>query len=409
MTEDVPIKRGRGRPRKERLPRRGRAQSPFLLTPKQRAALPATSPLRRALSALPAVPATLTGALELADLPIELPGVRTALTDEQKQAAEKILRELYEHEVNPYANNSRRSIRADWRHWIAFCVAKNRIAMPIAFADLKTFLDALIAAGYQRATLDHLLFTLKLTSQLWSCPDPTDNLVARWYWQQMGRERLSRDQHQAAALNVEDLEAIAEATDASSPRALRDQAFAAVAYDLMARASELVAIEWEHIDFGADPDEGGATCKVPRSKGDQLGKGVQLYLTAPTVQVVRAWAPHRFAENPYLFHALPRYADQPMDRTRPLAVREASRIFERLAQRSGGAKALSGHSARVGAAQDMTRAGLDLPAIMQAGRWKSPSMPARYAAKEIASRAGKNRATALRKLKKSTTPHDLDN
>lgn len=48
----------------------------------------------------------------------------------------------------------------------------------------------------------------------------------------------------------------------------------------------------------------------------------------------------------------------------------------------------------------MTRAGMDLPAIMQAGRWKSPGMPARYAEKELASRSGKNRKAALEKLRK---------
>ena len=32
---------------------------------------------------------------------------------------------------------------------------------------------------------------------------------------------------------------------------------------------------------------------------------------------------------------------------------------------------VSGHSTRVGAAQDMVAYGIELPAIMQAGRWKS--------------------------------------
>ena len=39
---------------------------------------------------------------------------------------------------------------------------------------------------------------------------------------------------------------------------------------------------------------------------------------------------------------------------------------------------LSGHSTRVGAAQDMIAYGLELPAILQAGRWKSTSMVNRY-------------------------------
>jgi hypothetical protein len=38
---------------------------------------------------------------------------------------------------------------------------------------------------------------------------------------------------------------------------------------------------------------------------------------------------------------------------------------------------ISGHSTRVGAAQDMLRYGEQLPAIMQAGRWKTAQMVAR--------------------------------
>ena len=39
---------------------------------------------------------------------------------------------------------------------------------------------------------------------------------------------------------------------------------------------------------------------------------------------------------------------------------------------------LSGHSMRIGAAQDMLVAGFDALAIMQAGGWKSPSVVLRY-------------------------------
>jgi integrase len=39
---------------------------------------------------------------------------------------------------------------------------------------------------------------------------------------------------------------------------------------------------------------------------------------------------------------------------------------------------LSGHSMRVGAAQDLAAAGIDLGAIMHAGGWKSPDMVMRY-------------------------------
>ncbi len=57
----------------------------------------------------------------------------------------------------------------------------------------------------------------------------------------------------------------------------------------------------------------------------------------------------------------------------------ARRVVDR---RTGEANPLaigfSGHSLRVGAAQDLLAAGVDLPGLMQAGRWSSPIMPARY-------------------------------
>ena len=46
----------------------------------------------------------------------------------------------------------------------------------------------------------------------------------------------------------------------------------------------------------------------------------------------------------------------------------------------------SGHSPRVGMAQDLARDGCELPALMQAGRWQSSAMPARYVRGELAGR-----------------------
>lgn len=64
------------------------------------------------------------------------------------------------------------------------------------------------------------------------------------------------------------------------------------------------------------------------------------------------------------------------ERMSPAAVR---RVVDR---RTGEAKPLavgfSGHSLRVGAAQGLLVAVVDLPGLMQAGRWTSPVIPARY-------------------------------
>ena len=46
----------------------------------------------------------------------------------------------------------------------------------------------------------------------------------------------------------------------------------------------------------------------------------------------------------------------------------------------------SAHSARVGMAQDLSAAGAELPELMTAGRWDSPTMPARYTEAQAAGR-----------------------
>jgi hypothetical protein len=39
---------------------------------------------------------------------------------------------------------------------------------------------------------------------------------------------------------------------------------------------------------------------------------------------------------------------------------------------------VSGHSTRVGAAQDLAALNIDLASVMQAGRWKTTAVPMRY-------------------------------
>jgi hypothetical protein len=58
-------------------------------------------------------------------------------------------------------------------------------------------------------------------------------------------------------------------------------------------------------------------------------------------------------------------------------------IFKAMAKRArlspGDVAQISGHSCRVGAAQDIIRYGADIAGAMQAGRWRSPTMVGRYA------------------------------
>ena len=90
---------------------------------------------------------------------------------------------------------------------------------------------------------------------------------------------------------------------------------------------------------------------------------------------------------------------------RALTTRTLQNIFKRANEKLEGLSPIgfapfSGHSARVGAAEDMAAANIGGTAIQLAGGWKSPTMPARYARKGNVKNAGAAQLARLRAEKK---------
>src|SRR5579862_7790959 len=75
-------------------------------------------------------------------------------------------------------------------------------------------------------------------------------------------------------------------TAGESLPATRERALICVAYDTMARRSELVALDVE--DFGCLSD-GTGRALIRRSKTDQAGEGNAAYLSRTTVRYVKLW------------------------------------------------------------------------------------------------------------------------
>ena len=100
------------------------------------------------------------------------------------------------------------------------------------------------------------------------------------------------------------------------------------------------------------------------------------WLSPRTAAALRAWLDcARIASGP-LFRAIRKNG---VAKPSPLEPGEIARLLKNMAAKAGIDSAMiSGHSARVGMSQDLVAAGADLAAVMQAGRWKTPTMPARY-------------------------------
>lgn len=130
-----------------------------------------------------------------------------------------------------------------------------------------------------------------------------------------------------------------------------------------------------HLHTSAD---GKWSVLIARSKSDQAGDGRIAWLSPETVDRLERWLEvSGIVEGP-LFRSLHlgRLSETGLDTS------SIRRLIKRAAKRAGletgvGTE-LSGHSMRVGAAQDMLVAGFDAVAIMQAGGWKSTAVLLRY-------------------------------
>ena len=65
---------------------------------------------------------------------------------------------------------------------------------------------------------------------------------------------------------------------------------------------------------------------------------------------------------------------------------QIGRRVQAAARAAGLGDGYTGHSGRVGMAQDLVKSGVELSALMTAGRWKSSKMPARYTERQAADR-----------------------
>ncbi len=142
--------------------------------------------------------------------------------------------------------------------------------------------------------------------------------------------------------------------------------------DTLCRSYELSVMEVQQVTFEND---GSATILIPRSKSGIAGDGRIAYLSPATPEHLVRWLVMSNLQNGPLFRAL--HLKRPYDGA--LETSSIRRIIKRATERAGIiANELSGHSMRVGAAQDMMAAGFDTLAIMQAGGWKSANVVLRY-------------------------------
>ena len=178
------------------------------------------------------------------------------------------------------------------------------------------------------------------------------------------RRGLSRDQ-------VGVMANAAQRTDTTS--GARDAALLLVMSDALLRIGEAVAIDCEHISTEAD---GSGRLRIPSSKTDQEGQGAVQYLHPTTLKAVE-----RLKE-------LAGYTAGPLFRrvlkgdhchNERITTHTARRAIKHWAETACGiTEGTSGHSLRIGTAQELVQRGATLTELQSAGRWEDSKMPAHY-------------------------------
>ncbi len=283
-----------------------------------------------------------------------------------------------------FAPNTVRALRADTAIFTAWCHTAGVAALPAASQTVADFIDAMRAASKRPATIRRYVSSIAHLHRAAELPVPSDSNTVKLALRRMMKEDGAA-QKQADGLTRRLVDRALHA-GGSRLRDLRNRALLAVAYDTLCRRSELVALR--RGDLQAGP-HGDGTLLVRRGKTDQEGAGMVRFLAPDTMKLLHGWIEAAGITEGALFRSV-RKGARVGDALNP---GDVARLFKVMVRTAGltpeQVAGISGHSSRVGAAQDMAASDrIEMPAIMQAGGWKSPQMVARYTQRQAARRSG---------------------
>jgi integrase len=303
----------------------------------------------------------------------------------------------WERAQGAYPPNTRKAWACDWASFTCFCQARGLCPLPATPENIALFVQSCRETLKKPATVQRYLSTIALAHRVAKLMNPCDDEAVRLEIKAF-TSAVGVRQRQARALGWAEIKKFLETAGESLP-ATRERALLCVAYDTMARRSELVAFDLDDFRFLTD---GTGRVLIRRSKTDQVGEGNTAYLSRTTVRYLKLWLDAVEITDGAVFRRVigrGTAKDMPNGRGRigeRLSVDAIAQAFKRVAKwikmPAEEVAQVSGHSIRVGATQDLLALNIDLASVMQAGRWKTNRMPMRYGEHVLAARGGMARA-----------------
>jgi site-specific recombinase XerD len=293
---------------------------------------------------------------------------------EPYQKARKLLLETIAKIDGAYAPATIRAYRSNFEFFINYCEKHHLDALPCQPSTLAGYIFYLSNQNLKSASIRLAAVSVAAIHRFNRMNDPSKDPDVILELRRMFR-KLGRHQKQAAALNKENLDKLIDVTD-QTLKGHRDRALLLTAYESLCRRSELAALRIE--DIKQSKNDQGAQIRLRKSKTDQSGDGRWLTLSEETYQAITHWLIKANLTSGFLFRGITKY-DTP---TRKLEGAQINRIYKQLALKAGLdfqlVKNISGHSLRIGSAQDLLTSGASMPQIMNRGRWTKVDTVMRY-------------------------------
>jgi site-specific recombinase XerD len=280
---------------------------------------------------------------------------------------------LLTHLDGAYAPNTLRAYKADMFEFIDYCEKVSTCALPSSPSAVSNFLMQTVGQGIKTSTIRRKVSSISAIHRLSSFDDPTKHPEVKITLRKISRQLGSRfDQAYPVTRPVLDLLINSCEHDL---RGIRNKTLLLLAYDSMRRRSELISLRVTDIEWL--PNETSCVL-LRRCKTDQQGSGKWIHLTTETTLAIKSWISASKIVDGLLLRGI-----RPSGEITPsLCESRIPRIYKTLAKRAQLSEnivaGISGHSMRVGAAQDLLIQGASLPQIMVKGGWSKTETLIRY-------------------------------
>ena len=274
-----------------------------------------------------------------------------------------------------YADTTIRAYEMNIKTYVEFCQKYQHSVLPSSIPGIVHFIDHLVglelSAFYIRRHLTAIAHIHRMTRHSDPTQDPDVKIALRRAFRQRGRF-----QKQAHPIGREILDQILKVLP-NNLYGLRDRLLILIAYENLLRRSEIISLYIEDL-MAIDHPQYYAKILLRKSKTDPFKEGRWLYLSEKTYQAAQAWLKESGLTSGYLFRGM----RKGLHRTEQLHGGQVNKILKKRAKQAGlddeVIQKISGHSIRVGAAQDLCLAGKTLPQIMAKGRWVKTDTLMRY-------------------------------